>query len=197
MSLLTFKRKPKVIVWNQPISTEEAKLAMVLPTLQEKSAFEYVCGYFFRRLLNLHKEDCCLCNQHGWKVSTEVEVCSPTQLFLFLKRYTHSPAQSASLYQCNSEMKNFVWNVIQISEFCFKKHTHVKGIVQKIMLSCDKHVLASPALCSGMKSRFTSLIARVIVMYQVKWANNAMKEKKKEKCRFSKRGEKMKKLKHN
>ena len=139
----------------------------------------------------MHKTACDTCLKHGTKIVVTPDVCSPSELFLFLKRY-----ENASLYQCSHPMRSYIWCIIQISTYCFENFMDSEGIIAMIVATCLQRLANGPVLCQEMHRKFIQLVARVIVVYQVKWKNSNLKEARMEKGRHSKEKKKLAKLTH-
>ena len=148
------------------IATEKAM------TVQEKGTLPYVSGYFFRRLMGFHQSNCDICSQHGSKITASFVPSDDSELFLFLKRYSN---EKATLYKCTDHMESFIWKIIQISVFCFQNHMDSSGIVGKINHACHLYMENIPNFCSNMKDRFVKLVAKVMIVFHMKWKNQELK----------------------
>lgn len=144
-------------------------------SIMEKNVLEYLCGYFFKKLLQMHKSDCENCQKFGAKVSVKAKDAQVpiSEVFLYLKVYN----EECHLYKCQSDFVTFIGNVIKISLFVAKHFPHVDGVSKLVENSCKLHLNKKPKMCSTEKMlKLIGLISRTIFNYHIKWLNSSEKK---------------------
>lgn len=89
-----------VIGWQTEISSA---LGNQLDLLEE-NALKYMCGYFFKRLLSFHVQDCLQSMGNVEKVTSQTESSLVSEIFLHFKKYNN---EKSTLYKCNLTTVNF------------------------------------------------------------------------------------------
>ena len=118
------------------------------------------------------------------------------QIFLFLKRYQGTPS---SLYLCSDEFCQYIKYIVQISVYCFQNIMDQQGIISIIRLSVQNHHPGPPKICDQHVARFIMLVARTVVLYNVKWYNGELRASRRPKyaeARNSSTGKKLDLLRH-
>ncbi len=159
-------------------SEETAEVIGTMFNINEAATLQYMAGYFFRRLLKYHKHDCVTCSTHGSHLTAQTEQPQNLSLgFLYLKRYCTSEAK---LYQCTDHFTSYVQGLIQIASRCFEDYMDVPGIISLAAQTGLHNLTNVPEFCSTkMHRRFAFLVARTIILNQLKWRNSENKTGKK------------------
>jgi hypothetical protein len=178
-TLLTFiPQKP--LQQDSCLSYNEMYSALGQPlSVPEEMALGYLSGYFFRKLLNYHKRTCDKCGMYGHIIdraglTTNLE---QNEIFLYFKLYDTTPC---TLYKCSEYFVSLIRCVIQVAKYCFDKYVEQPGFVNMVKMSVLTHLSELPQLCtSHMTTRLLSLVARTMLVYNIKWLNSTLRATKK------------------
>ena len=72
--------------------TKKAQKKVLNAPVQEENSLTSLSRFFLKRLMDFHKGDGATSSAHGIKITEEVEISQPSQVFLLLKRYQGSPS---------------------------------------------------------------------------------------------------------
>lgn len=144
--------------------------------LCEDNTLEYLSGYFFKRLISMHKGKACSeCSSHGQKLTEESQIQSANETFLFYKRF----CTSSELIKCSPLFVSYVKAIIQICLYALDNCCDMQGIGKMVDTTALTYLDPVPALCSrAMQEKLINLITRTILFYEVKWFNDKMRQKK-------------------
>ena len=177
------------------LSSEQIEIALSKELdVAEENCIEYVSGYFFKRLLSLHKNACETCSKLAVKLNNQTQCTLVSDIFLYFKRYD---TDKATLYKCHNSFVDFVTSVIKVASFAYEHHPSQEDIIALVVNSCLSSTNCSNfMLCEPEKvSRIAHIIARTILFYKSKWANDKMK-KTEPKNKKSVKQKKIEKLSH-
>ena len=180
---------------NQPVSYRlaDSEISSALANqldLLEENGLEYMSGYFFKRLLSFHGQECLKCSGNAEKVTTQTESHLVSDIFLYFKKYNN---EKSSLFKCNLETLNFVRQIIQIADLVFKRCPAQEQIIS-LVVNSSMETCVLPQFCTEeMTRKFAHLVAKTMLLNQAKWSNDLMKKKepKKKKSLPTKKVEKL------
>lgn len=162
------------------------------PDLLEENGLEYMSGYFFKRLLSFHGQECFTCLGNAEKVTNATRSDLVSDIFLHFKKYS---SENSTLFKCNLSTVNFVRHIVQISNFVYKRCPSQEQIIS-LVVNSSLETCVSPQFCSEeMKRKFAHLVARTILFNKAKWSNDLMKKKEPKKKKSNPK-KKMEKLSH-
>ncbi len=162
------------------LSLEETKEVVEgILNINEAATLEYMSGYFFRRLKNFHRNDCTICQAHGFSVADTSE--KPAGMipgnFVYLKRYC---TKEATLYQCQNHFTSYIKSLIQIAVRCIDDYMDESGIINLATQTGLQNLCNVPVFCTEqLRERLVRTVARTIILSHMKWKNVDRKTNKK------------------
>ncbi len=146
----------------------------------------------FKKLTSYHKSDCELCAAHGSLMTSATTDITTSEMFLYLKRYKGTDAK---LQKVSPAFKDYVKQVVQISSYIFQRKRSISSITQSVVSTALKHIPDTINLCPNMLPRVCLLIAKTIVLRNMKWKNADIKNQRKLSIKSSKKTNSVQKLK--
>ncbi len=157
----------------------------------DENGLEYFAGYVFKKMISYHSNTCELCEVHGTLLTSATTEIQTSEMFLYLKRYKGTDAK---LQKVSPAFKNFVKQVVQISSYVFQRKRSISSITKTVVLAAETYIPNSLGLCQNMFPRVCRLIARTIILRNMKWKNCELKDMRKSLVKGNKKTSSVQKL---
>ncbi len=139
----------------------------------EGQGLQYLSGYLYKTLLNLHPSKTCqTCQKYAGQITSTTTTVNEHEVFVLLKRYED---EKCTLASPTIEFTSYVGKATRVLGYCFRhylgNHQIVKSLKQVVM------DLDSPAFCSSeKKEKMVAQLVKTLFFNKIKRINDDIKE---------------------
>ncbi len=139
----------------------------------EGQALQYLSGYIYKTLMNLHQAKTCqVCQMYAGQITNTTTTISENEVFVLLKRFEEEKCTLASPTQA---FTNYIGKATRLLGFCFKHYLGNDQIMKSLRQAVMEHI-DPPNLCSSeYHEKIVALLVRTLFFNKLKMINDEIK----------------------